>query len=58
MEPLSGRVEWSTWGSKLESIFQPIFASMPTLVVSDDDDHDDDDDDDDDNVIDNDYLID
>lgn len=34
MEPLKGQVEWSTWGSKLESIFSPVFSSVPTLVVS------------------------
>ena len=31
---LTGMVEWSTWGSKLESIFAPIFATLPNLVVS------------------------
>lgn len=34
MEPLQGRVEWSTWGSKLENIFSPIFSTIPTLAVS------------------------
>ncbi len=34
MEPLKGQVEWSTWGSKLESIFQPVFDTLPSLVVS------------------------
>ncbi|CAE7438613.1 unnamed protein product, partial [Symbiodinium microadriaticum] len=31
MTPLEGSVTWSTWGSKLESIFSPIFATLPTL---------------------------
>lgn len=31
MTPLEGSVTWSTWGSKLESIFTPIFATLPTL---------------------------
>jgi hypothetical protein len=26
-------VEWSTWGSKLESIFLPVFSTLPSLVV-------------------------
>lgn len=30
----AGRVEWSTWGSKLESIFAPIFATLPSVMVS------------------------
>ena len=30
----AGQVEWSTWGSKLESIFQPVFSTLPSLVVS------------------------
>jgi hypothetical protein len=34
MDPLRGQVEWSTWGSKLESIFSPVFSSVPTLVSS------------------------
>eukprot|EP00981_Chlorochromonas_danica_P007690 scaffold1869_cov163-Ochromonas_danica.AAC.2 len=34
MEPLQGRVEWSTWGSKLESIFAPIFATLPSVMAS------------------------
>lgn len=34
MTPLEGCVTWSTWGSKLESIFAPIFASLPTLQGS------------------------
>jgi hypothetical protein len=33
MEPLRGQVEWSTWGSKLESIFSPVFSSVPNLMV-------------------------
>jgi hypothetical protein len=33
MEPLKGQVEWSTWGSKLEMIFSPVFSSLPTLLV-------------------------
>jgi hypothetical protein len=28
---IAGSVTWSTWGSKLESIFTPIFATLPTL---------------------------
>ena len=31
---LAGQVEWSTWGSKLESIFQPVFDTLPTLAVT------------------------
>lgn len=31
---LLGQVEWSTWGSKLESIFLPVFSTLPNLVVS------------------------
>lgn len=31
---ITGQVEWSTWGSKLESIFQPVFDTLPTLAVS------------------------
>ncbi len=34
MEPLSGQVEWSTWGSKLENMFSIIFAEVPTLKNS------------------------
>lgn len=34
MEPLQGRVEWSTWRSKLEAIFDPIFATVPHISVS------------------------
>ena len=34
MTPLEGGVTWSTWGSKLESIFAPIFASLPSLQGS------------------------
>lgn len=34
MEPLQGRVEWSTWRSKLEAIFDPIFATVPHILVS------------------------
>jgi len=34
MQPLRGEVEWSTWGSKLESIFEPIFAVLPSVAVS------------------------
>jgi hypothetical protein len=29
MEPLRGEVEWSTWGSKLESVFSPVFSTIP-----------------------------
>jgi hypothetical protein len=29
----AGQVEWSTWGSKLESIFLPVFSTLPSLVV-------------------------
>ena len=32
MDPVQGSVEWSTWGSKLESIFQPVFATIPNLM--------------------------
>jgi hypothetical protein len=31
--PCTGSVTWSTWGSKLESIFTPIFATLPALQV-------------------------
>ena len=31
MEPLEGRVEWSTWGSKLDAIFLPIFDNVPVI---------------------------
>jgi hypothetical protein len=31
MTPLSGQVDWSTWGSKLESIFSPIFVTIPSV---------------------------
>jgi hypothetical protein len=34
MEPLQGKVEWSTWGSKLETIFEPVFSQIPTLAVN------------------------
>lgn len=34
MTPLEGCVTWSTWGSKLESIFAPIFAALPSLQGS------------------------
>lgn len=34
MEPLKASVEWSTWGSKLETIFEPVFSTIPTLVSS------------------------
>jgi len=34
MQPLRGQVEWSTWGSKLESIFEPIFAVLPSVANS------------------------
>ena len=33
MDPLKAKVEWSTWGSKLETIFEPVFASVPSLTV-------------------------
>lgn len=28
-----GKVEWSTWGSKLESIFDSVFSTVPKLMV-------------------------
>ena len=31
MAPLEGRVEWSTWGSKLDTIFAPVFAGTPDI---------------------------
>ena len=31
MKPLSGQVEWTTWGSKLDNIFAPVFASSPAI---------------------------
>lgn len=34
MSPLEGCVTWSTWGSKLDSIFSPIFAALPSIQVS------------------------
>jgi hypothetical protein len=30
-KPLLGKVEWSTWGSKLETIFTPLFSDPPIL---------------------------
>jgi hypothetical protein len=33
MTPLSAQVEWSTWGSKLDIIFAPVFANMPTITA-------------------------
>ena len=32
MVPLEGRVEWSTWGSKLDSVFAPVFSHMPSIA--------------------------
>ena len=32
MEPLDGRVDWATWGSKLDLLFDPIFTSVPRPV--------------------------
>jgi hypothetical protein len=29
--PLTGGVEWSTWGSKLDSVFSPVFFTLPSL---------------------------
>ena len=29
--PLESKIEWSTWGSKLNMIFNPIFSHIPTL---------------------------
>lgn len=29
--PLIGGVEWSTWGSKLDSVFSPVFFTLPSL---------------------------
>jgi hypothetical protein len=29
--PLSAAVQWDTWGSKLETIFSPIFSVIPNL---------------------------
>eukprot|EP00605_Chrysophyceae_sp_TOSAG23-4_P000788 GSChrysophyteH1.ASY1.ANO1.877.1 assembled CDS len=31
MEPLSGCVEWSTWGSKLDNVFSPVFSHLPII---------------------------
>lgn len=31
MEPLHGQVDWSTWGSKLETIFAPLYVTIPTV---------------------------
>lgn len=31
MTPLSGEVNWSTWGSKLENIFASVFSTIPSL---------------------------
>jgi hypothetical protein len=33
MSPLEGCVTWSTWGSKLDSIFSPIFSTLPSIQV-------------------------
>ena len=33
MSPLSSSITWSTWGSKLDTIFLPVFASIPSLQV-------------------------
>jgi hypothetical protein len=30
MTPLEGSVTWTTWGSKLETIFLPVFSTVPT----------------------------
>jgi hypothetical protein len=30
MTPLEGSVTWTTWGSKLEMIFNPVFSTVPT----------------------------
>ena len=30
--PLLGKVEWSTWGSKLDNIFSLVFATLPVLT--------------------------
>ena len=30
MTPLEGCVTWTTWGSKLEMIFNPVFSTVPT----------------------------
>jgi len=32
LNPLDARVDWSTWGSKLDALFEPIFAQAPTPV--------------------------
>ena len=32
MAPLEGRVEWSTWGSKLDAVFSPVFSHMPAIA--------------------------
>lgn len=29
--PLESKIEWSTWGSKLNMIFSPIFSHIPTI---------------------------
>lgn len=34
MDPLAGQVDWSTWGSKLENIFLPVFSNTPSLSNS------------------------
>lgn len=31
--PLESSITWSTWGSKLDTIFLPVFASLPILQV-------------------------
>ena len=31
LRPLDGMISWNSWGSKLDSIFSPIFSSVPTL---------------------------
>ena len=32
MQPLDARVEWSTWGSKLDGIFQPLVQVTPCIT--------------------------
>lgn len=32
VEPLDGRVDWATWGSKLDQLFQAMFDSIPHPV--------------------------
>jgi len=34
MIPLESAISWSTWGSKLDTVFLPVFSSLPSLQVT------------------------